>query len=348
MLRIRTPSLGGLGGTSATALGVTATATASVPTVGAATAASTAAGVTSTATASAIVGAGTASVDVAGVTSTATATSTVGAATADSEAAGVTVSATASASTVGAATAASTAAGVTATATASATAGAPAADSEASGVTATATASSIVGIAYGATADATASGVTATLSASAVVGTATASISVPGVIATADAIAIALGASGTYGTGAGGRPRFAIQPQRPTRHRRYLERTTPTVEEEPATDPWLRSGLRGNTILTPPRRSGNTDTDVGQVMDWLTDFHGTFAVEENIIGTVSALVIFARDVTTRLEAAEAKLTAIGELTAMEGPVSGTYDGQQLADAYDKINEIISSASSAEG
>lgn len=314
-LRVRFPALSTLhlpaAGGDATADGVTATATASAV-AGAAAAASTAAGVTSTATASAIAGTASAASTAAGVTSTATTSATAGAAAAASDAAGVTATATASVPTAGAAEAASAAAGVTATATASAIPGDPAADSEVGGVTATATTSSTVGTAYGASLDATADGVTTSAAASAIAGIASASVVVPGITATANAIAIANSASGTFGRIPSPRRAPPVPAPKPKRFP-YLEvaspsRSTPTDD---TADPWARAGLKGNTILTPPRRSGNADTDVASLYEWVTDLHGTLAVESNIIGTTDALVLAMKDVQAKLPGATFGSDAMG-------------------------------------
>ncbi len=96
----------------------------------------------------------------------------------------------------------------------------------------------------------------------------------------------------------------------------------------------------GNTLLPPPRRTGNADIDLAALHEWANDWFQDLAVQKNIIGTVDALTAATADVLTRLAAAEAKLKAIADLAPVVGPINASFDAQQLADAYDKINAII--------
>ena len=101
--------------------------------------------------------------------------------------------------------------------------------------------------------------------------------------------------------------------------------------------------VTGNNILAPPRRTGNADTDLAALHEWSTDLFQALVVQSNVIGKTDTLVTALQEATKRLEAAEAKLAAIGALTAMAGPISATYAPSQLADAYNKINAIIAAS-----
>jgi hypothetical protein len=99
----------------------------------------------------------------------------------------------------------------------------------------------------------------------------------------------------------------------------------------------------GNTLLRPPRRSGAVQVDLDALYTWVTDLYSAVALEQNTIGSVRALQQTVDVLAARLAIAEGKLRAIGELVALEGPISATYDAQQVADSYTQINAIIARA-----
>ncbi len=102
----------------------------------------------------------------------------------------------------------------------------------------------------------------------------------------------------------------------------------------------------GNTIPPPPRLTGNYAQDYPVIVDWIQSLYQTIAVETNLTGTqddltqrVTALEATSQDVTSTRD----KVDGIGGLDYLTGTISGTYDPQQLADAYDRINNIIEQA-----
>ncbi|MBU8540177.1 hypothetical protein [Falsiroseomonas tokyonensis] len=99
----------------------------------------------------------------------------------------------------------------------------------------------------------------------------------------------------------------------------------------------------GNTLLAPPRRTGDTTTDLGAIIDWLADLFRTLSLEANVIGTSATHTDQIADLEARLAAAEERLAAIAGLASMVGPIVDPYQPQQLADAYDKLNAIINAA-----
>ena len=99
----------------------------------------------------------------------------------------------------------------------------------------------------------------------------------------------------------------------------------------------------GNLLLRPPRRTGSADSDMGALWEWMNDLYRSLALEQNTIGSVEELQAAVEALTARVAAAEAKLRAISEVTVLVGPVAATYTAQQLADAYNKINMIITEA-----
>jgi hypothetical protein len=102
----------------------------------------------------------------------------------------------------------------------------------------------------------------------------------------------------------------------------------------------------GNTIRPPPRLSGDYAQDYPVLVDWIQSLYQTIAVETNVTGTqadlddrVTALEGSAENIGPTRE----KVDGIGSLDYLTGTISGTYDPQQLADAYDKINAILQEA-----
>ena len=102
----------------------------------------------------------------------------------------------------------------------------------------------------------------------------------------------------------------------------------------------------GNTLGAPPRLSGDPQRDTLVLQRWIQSFYESVVLDGNVIGTQKQQTADLAAIEARLTAAETKLEAIGAITALAGPVAGTYTPQQLADAYDAINSIIVGAKAA--
>lgn len=85
----------------------------------------------------------------------------------------------------------------------------------------------------------------------------------------------------------------------------------------------------GNTVLQPPRRTGNGAEDLYALFDYVGDLHRHLIVQANIVGTIRAL--------------EARLDAIGQIAAAPAEASATYTAAELTAAFQRINAIVTQA-----
>lgn len=106
----------------------------------------------------------------------------------------------------------------------------------------------------------------------------------------------------------------------------------------------------GNTIPQPPRLSGDYQTDYPRIVEWLGTLYQTLALEQNVTGTQDDLTARVARIeeanggsAPQVEANTAAIAGIAGLDYLTGTISGTYEPQQLADAWDKINAIIGQA-----